>query len=181
MNITGCYNLHTIICELETILQIDGADLEERNMDVVIRNVKTRISRQYQIELADYKIDSDELAVGPYRNALSIFIDNVARVHGKLSGYGQIARYLTNIQISLSSINYLGFVQTELKALLIALQRKRTAVDTTDAVKAIKDRLGSINICWEKRLFILLIVSEALGFNELTAAIAEILYLSVVR
>lgn len=181
MNIVERYELYSIIQELEVVLQIDGRDFEERDMDKVIRNVKTRINQQYMVDLTDQQVDSEALAMGPYRGALSVFIDNVTRIHGRMCGYGQIARYLNSLHINVGDINYLGFTIESLQQALIVLQRKRTLPMAADAIEAIKDKLSTVNTCFEKRLFILLVVSYELGFKELSATIAEILYLSIVR
>lgn len=181
MNITECYDTDSIIRELETAFQINGSDFEERDLDLVIRNVKTRIGRQYQIDLSENKIDSAELEVGVYRNAVSIYIDNIARIHAKLCGLCQIARYMTYVQVSLSSVNYLGYTETTLKTMLVALQRKVTLPMAEEAINSVKVKLGTINNCREKRLFMLIVISHALGFYEVTAAIAEILYLGSMK
>ena len=181
MNITECYNIDGIIRELEAAFQIDGSDFEERDIDIVIKNVKTRICRQYQIDLSEHKVDSAEFEVGVYRNAVSIFIDNIARIHAKICGYCQIARYLTSMQVSLSDVNYLGYTEESLKTMLQALQRKATLPMAEDAINSVKLKLSTINNCREKRLFMLAIVSHAIGFNEVTAAVAEILYLGSLR
>ena len=181
MDIARRYDLHTIITELEAVLQIDATDFEEHDVDIILLNVKKRIDKNYHIDLSTYKVDSDELAMSQYRNAVSVFIDNVTRIHGKVCGYGEIARYLTTLQIKVSNINYLGFTKEDLKAALIAMQRKVTQPMTEEVIKAIKEKLSTVNFCWEKRLFLVLVISYDLGFKELTAAIAEILYVGVVR
>lgn len=181
MDITNCYNIEAIIRELEVAFQIDGSDFEEHDMNVIIKNVKARIGRQYQIDLTDTKINSVELELGVYRNAAVLFIDNVARLHAKLCGLCQIERFLTTSQVSLSDVNYLGYTEESLKTLLIALQRKITLPLATDAINSIKDKLGYISNCREKRLCMLIIIADAIGFSEIVAAIAEILYIGMIR
>lgn len=176
MNITECYDLHSLIRELEAALQIDGVDFEEKDIDVIIKNVRTRISRQYQINLSEYKIDSAEFDLSESRESVILFIENIARIHAKFCGYAQIERYTTNSSISLSSINWLGFTEDTLKVTLKALQRKVLIPKAIDNIQAIKGKLGTINNCWEKRLFVLMVIASDLGFDELMACIAEILF-----
>ncbi|MCI9050729.1 MAG: hypothetical protein HFI05_02205 [Lachnospiraceae bacterium] len=181
MDITGCYSIDAIIRELEIAFQIDGSDFEERDMNIVIQNVKTRIGRQYQIDLTSTKINAIELELGVYRNAIALFIDNIARLHAKICGLCQVERFLTSSQVSLSDVNYLGYTEDSLKTLLVALQRKVTLPLATDAINSIKDKLGSISNCREKRLCLLIIIADAIGFPEVVAAIAEILYIGMIR
>ena len=56
MNIAACYDLHELIKQLEIALMIEDGDLRETNMDNLIKNVKTKIDRQYQINLTDCKL-----------------------------------------------------------------------------------------------------------------------------
>ena len=90
-------------------------------------------------------------------------------------------RFLTSSQVSLSDVNYLGYTEDSLKTLLVALQRKVTLPLATDAINSIKDKLGSISNCREKRLCLLIIIADAIGFPEVVAAIAEILYIGMIR
>lgn len=181
MNITGEYNLHEIIKELEIAFQIDGSDFEERDMDRFLSSIKTKINRQYNIDISEYPVNSIELDMCAFRESLLIFIENITRIHASLCGSCQISRYLTESEVSLSDVNYLGFTEQKFKETLIALQRKNTQPFASDNVQAIKTRLSSISYSWEKRLCILLVLSWEIGFPEITACIAEILYQSTLR
>lgn len=181
MNISGLYSLHDIIREVETVLQIDGKDFEERDIDVIIKNVKMRIGRQHQIDLTNATLDSTSLEIGPYRMPLSIFLDNATRLHSKLCGYCGVMRYQCQKSFDLGDINYLGFVEEDLKSILVRLQRRVTMSEVEPLLKAIKNKLGMVNLCWEKRLFIIMIVAYELGLKEISASVAEILYLNIVR
>ena len=181
MDITSCYDIDSIIREFEAAFQVDGTDFEERDVDVILKNVKTRVGRQYQVDLTEFKIDSPEFDIGVYHNAAALFIDNVARLHAKLCGLCQICRYLTVVNISLSDINFLGYTEESLKTMLQALQRKATLPMAEEAVQSVKRKLGSINNCREKRLFLIMVISYTIGFHEVTASVAELLYLGGLR
>lgn len=176
MNITERYDLHAIIKELEFAFQIDGPDFEERDIDVMIKNIRKKISREYNIDVVEYKVNSAEVEMSPERGSISLFIDNILRIHSKFCGYEQIERYNTMSGISLSAVNYLGFTEESFEKTLKALQRAVLLPKAETAIEAIKGKLGTVNNCWEKRLCILMIVAHELGFDELTASIAEILY-----
>ncbi len=181
MKIADCYDLHALIRELEVAFQVDGSDFEERDIDVLVKNVKTRVSRQYQIDVLSYKVDADELTMSESRKAVVLFIDNIARIHSKLCGYAQLVRYKAANEISLSDINYLGFEETSLKTTLVAMQREHYLPQVEENIAAIKTKLGVINNCWEKRLFVLAVVAYELGCSEVTACIAEILYQGMIK
>lgn len=181
MVISDCYDLQNIIVELEIALQIDAIDYDEKNLDNLIKNVKTRISRQYQLNLTEHKIGSADLDLGVYKSAATIFVDNLASIHSKICGLCQLIRYEMRVPISLAEINYMGFTKDTLKVSLIALQKKKTQPKAGEVLNAIKDKLPTVSLCWEKRLFVLAIVAYELGLNELTATIAEVLYLGLIE
>jgi hypothetical protein len=54
--------------------------------------------------------------------------------------------------------------------------RNKTVAQLNDAVEVLKLKVGTINTCMEKKLLLIFIVCYELGFTEITAAIAEILY-----
>jgi len=181
MDITSCYDLHKVIRELETAYQIDESDFVERDMDVMIKHIKAKINQQYAIDISTYKVNATELELVSFRESLKLFISNIARIHSKLCGCCQVDRYLTRTDISLSKINYLGFVESSLVDTLEALQRKTFLPEMEGRIECIKEKLGTISTCWEKRLFVLLVVSWELGFDEVVACIAEILFQSTFR
>lgn len=181
MNICSCYEIDSIIREMEAVLQIDGKDYEERFVDVVIQTVRARISRQYQIDLSGgLKIDSAEHMLAAYSSAVAVYMENVVMVHAKFCGICQIARYTTQTAVSLDNINFLGFTEETVRTVLQALQRRATAPLAEDALTKIKENLATINTCREKRLILLMVVAYDIGFYELSASLAEYLYLSCV-
>lgn len=179
MNIENAYALGKILEELEVALQIDGSDLEERNIDVVLGNVRKRIYRQYNIDITTGIITDPALDMSKSRNEVALFIDNIARLHAKLGGFCQIERYLTESQVDLRDLNYFGYREDSLMQFLIYLQRKETLPAAKEAIESLKLKLGTISISKEKRLMLILIVAYDLGLFELTATIAEIFYLSM--
>lgn len=177
MTISDNYDIDKIITQLEIALQIDGQDYAEKNIDVVVKNVKTRIARQYQVDLSGTKIDDPMLFVDKFRNASTLFVENVTRIHGLLCGYLQICRWKSTVLIRPSNVNYLGFNDNDLMHFLMICQKERTLPSTVEGMESIKGKLSSVNACREKRLFLILVVSYELGFYEVMSSVAEILYL----
>lgn len=178
MNIASCYDLHELIKQLEIALMIEDGDLRETNMDKLLDNIKTKIDRQYQINLKDFKLNSIELEMSEAQEAASTYISNIARIHSMLCGYCQIRRYLATTDISLEDINYLGLTRESLRESLKALQRACYQPRLSDFIEILKRKLPTISNSWEKRLFVLIVVCEELGLPEVAACIGEILYLS---
>ena len=67
MNIADRYMLKEVIKELETAFQIDGVDFSFDNTQELIRTVKMRINRQYQLDLSDKKITDTDFEINIMR------------------------------------------------------------------------------------------------------------------
>ena len=173
MTISDNYSIDAIITEL----QIDGQDYAEKDIEKTIAIIKKRIARQYQVDLTNTKIDDPSLFVDKFRNASTLFVESVTRIHGLLCGYLQIARFTTYILVRPSNVNYLGFNDDSLLNFLALCMRKDTIPSVAESIESVKLKLASVNNCREKRLFTILVVSYELGFYEVMSAVAEILYL----
>ena len=83
MTISEMYDINRIILDIEVALQIDGKDYGEKDVDVVMENIRNRIIRQYQIDLHDRKISDESLYIGKSRS--SAVISTTWDLHRKLS------------------------------------------------------------------------------------------------
>lgn len=176
MTITECYDFAELLREAEATLQISGTDYEEADVDRVVMNVRQRISRQHQIDITARKMNDPEIAIGLYQKHALLFVSSAAMLHSKLCGLAQTQRFITASPLSLSKLNWLGYAAQSMKAFLTVLQREATLPSAVDAINSIKEKLPTIGNCMEKRLFMVLVVADAIGFPEIVAAIAEILY-----
>ena len=93
MTISDNYVIDEILTQLEIALQIDGVDYAEKDVNVIVNNVKTRIARQYNVDLKGTNITDSTLFIDKFRSASVLFVDNVTRIHSMLCGYLQIVRY----------------------------------------------------------------------------------------
>jgi hypothetical protein len=177
MIISEMYDINRIILDIEVALQIDGKDYSEKDVDVILENIRNRIIRQYQIDLHDRKISDDSLYIGKSRSSAVLFIENIAALHAKLCGYLQIVRYNKIVTIKCVNINYMGFTQKTFMSFFMAAMGASTMPNIDSAVNAIKRKFGSVNNCIEKKLILIMIVAYEFGLYELVASIAEILYL----
>ena len=177
MNISVLYDIEQITVRLEQALQIDGKDYAERNIDKVIADVKKRIIVEYHVDLTNTDMRDPTLFVGQSRNKAGLFVENIGDLHAKLCGYLQIVRFTKTITVRPVNINWLGCESDNLKSILKCCCYESEIPKVDDAMEVIKTKIGSIGICIEKKLFLLMVISRELGFYEATAAIAEILYL----
>lgn len=179
MTITEQYDVTRIIGDIEVALCIDGKDYAEKDVDVIFESIYNRIIRQYQLDLHNRKITDADLYVGKSRPQAVLFVENISALHGRLCGYLQIARYHKQVTIRPANINYMGFSDTSFRSFFIAAQAAYTQASIESATRAIKGKFGTVNSCTEKRLILILLVCHVLGFNEMVATIAEIMYLGM--
>lgn len=179
MKIAELYDINKILLDIEVALQIDGKDYAEKNVDVIMENIRNRIIRQYQIDLHDTKITDDSFYIGKSRTAAVLFVENITNLHAKLCGYLQIVRYMKQVTIKPMNINFMGFTETGFKNFFMAAMTVYTQPNINDAMKAVKGKFGSVNSCMEKKLILIMIVCYEFGFSEMVAACAEILYIGM--
>lgn len=177
MNISEMYDINRIVLDIEVALQIDGKDYGEKDITVIMENIRNRIIRQYQIDLHGRKVSDDDLYIGKSRSAAVLFVENVATLHARLCGYLQIVRYQAHATIKPGNINYMGFTQASFMSFFMAAMNMRTLPDCATAINAIKLKFGSINSCIEKKFMLILLVCYEFGFNEMVAAIAEVMFI----
>lgn len=177
MIISDFYDINKIILDVEVALQIDGKDYGEKDVDVILDNIRNRIIRQYQLDLFGKKINDDVLYVGNSRSSAALFVENIAALHGRLCGYLQIVRYCKQSTITPTNINYMGFTPKSFMSFLIGASSANTMPNIDISVKAIKNKFSTINSCTEKKLILIMIVAYEFGLYELVSSVAEILYL----
>lgn len=177
MDISVLYDINDISIDLEKALMIDGPDYAERDFSVILNNVRQRIIRQYQLDLTNAKIYDESLYIGKQRSSASMLVENISIIHARLCGYLQIARYSGEIIIKPINVNYLGIQQKSIRGVLQLCMRRKTVESAKNGMLVFESRIGSLSNCLEKKMFLLMTVSYELGFYEIVAAIAEILYL----
>ena len=180
MNIKNLYGqdgLDKIITELEVALQLDGRDYEEESFSDILNNVYKRINRQYQLDFKMGKICDPIFETNKFFDSASLFVDNIALIHAKLSAYCHIVRYGLHTDVLLSNINYMSVQQSTMLQVLKELQLESCIPSVEEPVRVLENRIQTIRISREKRLFMLLLIAYEIGLYEVVATIAEILYL----
>lgn len=169
--------LENLLTEMEVAIKLTGKDYTEPSYETILTNIKLRINKEYQIDLNLGKIDDISFETGIYKSAVTLFIDNMAMIHSKLCAYCQICRYTVHNDISLSSINYMSYTEESMLKLLKLLEREKTRVRAEEGLEVMKTKIMTIKASNEKRLFMLLLLCYDIGLYEITACIAEILYM----
>jgi hypothetical protein len=175
-SISATYSVDALLRELEGVLKIDGQDYDEVNFNNIMQNIRTRIVREYQIDMEEGRITESTLERESNRELVEAFVSNVARAHGKFCGYVQICRYEVKVPTDLERVNWYGFTKDSIQTMLRKATSKRGLPACEGGFSGIKERMGSIVNCLEKRVTMVMLVAYELGFDELSSAIAEMLY-----
>lgn len=169
------HDFYGVITELEVAFCIDGEDYATRDVDMAITKIKQRLQRQYSIDLSG-SID-DTYAGTIIGDEVKNFLDNMHYMYNRISGCGQYFRYVGKVPINLSKINYMGITKDSMLSVLKLLQCEGRHDSLSSAMEQIKAKIGTIPMSIEKKMFMCLYVSYILELYEMSAAIAEILYL----
>lgn len=181
MTISDKYILSDIIGTLETVLQIDGRDYGEREIDTIMNNIYNRIQKQYQLDLRDKDLTDDSLYIGPSRESAVLLMDNVADLHAKLSGYILTIQYKCKnrdakqmIEVRGRNVNYFGASPAGFRNFCMACKLQAVVESIGPAMDFMCSQFGTISKCLEKRLLLIMIVSRKLGLHEIVSCLATI-------
>lgn len=177
MTISDLYDIEKILLNLEVALLIDGNDYANKNVDSIISEIKKRIIRQYHVDLTDKKIDDESLCNGRDRGSVILFIENIGQYHAQLAAYLDIVGYANEIKIKPIKVSYVGLEEESLMSILRRLARKKTMASAEQAIQVLAHNMAYIEKSIEKRVLLIMIVAYELGFYELCAVCAEILYI----
>lgn len=164
-----------VINEMEVALCIDGEDYATRDVDMAINRIKQRLQRQYSIDISGTMsaMYSGTLIGDEVKN----FLDNMQFMYNRVCGCSHYFRYIGQVPINLSKINYLGITKESMLSVLKLLQCEGRHESLSSAMDQIKSKIGTIPMSIEKKLYMILYVSHTMELFELSAVIAEILYL----
>lgn len=165
-----------VVNELEVALCIDGEDYATRDVDMAIMRIKQRLQKQYSIDLSGNNM-SDVYSGSILGDEVKTFLDNIQFLYDRVCGCSHYFRYIGKVPINLSKMNYMGITKDSMLSILKLLQCEGRHESLSNPMEQIKSKIGTVPMSTEKKLFMLLYVSYILELYELTAAIAEILYL----
>lgn len=177
LQIRFIHDFYSNIKELEVILCIDGVDYATRDIDIAISNIKDRISKQYYIDFNNTNNVDNIYNNTVVNNEVNVFVDNIFFMYNKICGSSHYFLYSGKIPVNLSKVNYMGITKDSMLGVLKLLQVEGNYEIVVEAMEQIKYKIGTVPMCNEKRLFMLLYVSYILKLYELTSVIAQILYI----
>lgn len=169
------HDFYGVINEMEVALCIDGEDYSTRDVDMAITRIKQRIQRQYSIDLSGNL--NDMYAGTLIGDEVKNFLDNMQFMYNRICGCSHYFRYVGQIPVNLSKINYLGITKESMLSILKLLQCEGRHESLSSAMEQVKSKIGTIPMSIEKKLYMILYVSNILELYELSAVVAEILYL----
>lgn len=164
-----------IIAEAEVSLCIDGNDYASRDIDQAIDSIKNKIERQFGI---DFNYSLNEMVNGSsIMDEASTFVDSVYYIYCRLCACSQYFRYIGEIPVKPKAINYAGYTKNSFLGLmrLLTIDGKYESVE--QSVEQLKYRLGTIPMCVERKLLMILVICYGLNLYEMVACIAELLYI----
>jgi hypothetical protein len=164
-----------VISEMEVALCIDGEDYSTRDIDMSMSKIKQRLQRQYSIDLSGTMTETYAGTI--IGDEVKNFLDNMQFMYNRVCGCSHYFRYVGQVPINLSKINYLGITKESMLSVLKLLQCEGRQDSLSSAMDQIKSKIGTIPMSNEKKLYMILYVSYKMELFELSAAVAEILYL----
>lgn len=169
------HDFYGVVSELEVALCIDGEDYATRDIDMSISKIRQRIQRQYSIDLSGTMSDTYSGTI--IGDEVKNFLDNMKFMYDRVCGCSHYFRYLGQVPVNISKINYLGITKESMLSVLKLLQCEGRHESLSSAMEQIKSKIGTIPMSIEKKLYMILYISYKLELYELSAAVAEILYL----
>lgn len=166
--------LDNILLSFETVLKIEYDEKDTRKLiNSAIRKLESAYAMRIQGTTL-YDIQSTNLNM---EDSINNLLSQIFECCKTLSLFTTLSMYTGGIPIRLSTVNYLGMDEVQLKAVLRYLQYYKHASLCKDALSVIASALNNVNINYVKRLFIILLVLDELGIDEGVVVVAQLLYL----
>jgi hypothetical protein len=165
-------DLSSILISFESTLRIEHT---ETDAEKIIRNSKAAIEAAYQVKLDDtvYAVQARSSFVS---DSLDLFLAQLKEPVRELAFFTVAMVFFKRSPISLRDVNYLGFAEETLRKTLKYLQDANLYEHRGKFIPAYRQACGNLDWCDEKRLFVVLLVLEALGIKEAVAVAAYCLY-----
>lgn len=176
MNIFETYSLPDIIREMEINFCISGEDYQLKTVDEIYSRMLARIQKQHQIDLRGKHITDDDLYFGNTRASAVLLLDNFKMMHGQFAGYLQKIMFSHHIDAKISTLNYLGFTPASMDSLWQSCFDANGMASVGPCMTSLENRFGTLNMCVEKRLLLLMFVAYRIGLDEIVSVIAKIFY-----
>lgn len=167
-------SFNSILTSLESTLSIEMGS--NTTVADTIQSAKDRLENTYACKLDKdvFTIQNESQLVA---DNISILLRDVEQCLKSLSFYMYLKLFHTNMGITLSDVNYLGYDKESLLTALNYLMYSKTyKAHAEEIISSLYDTLNNINMCSVKRLFISMIMLYELGISEGVGVIAHFLY-----
>lgn len=166
-------SFNSLLTSLESTLQIEMTDSK---VTEIVEAACQRIENQYA-----FKLDKDLYAIQAESQLMadnvSLLLRDLKQALAMLSFYLNLKLYHTNMGITLSDVNYLGYAKEYLlNSLKYLMYEKEYKKHSDEVITPLYTTLDNIRMCSVKRLFISMLMLHKLGVSEGVSIIAQFLY-----
>lgn len=167
-------SFNNILTSLESTLSIEM--LGDMTVSEIIDAAVQRLENTYAFTLDRdvYTLQSESQLTADKIDAL---LKDVQQCLAMLSFYTNLKIFHTNMVITLSDVNYLGYAKEQLlTALKYLMYENEYRKHSTEIITPLYNTLNNIPMCSVKRMFIILLMLARLGISEGVAIMAQLLY-----
>lgn len=168
-------SLNNIMYGIEGVLKIEY--IGEQKVDEVINAAISRLEDSYGFPFDKdiYQLQSESQLCS---DGVSKLLSEVRNCLEQFAFYLQLKLYHKNHTLTLSDVNYLGYSKKQLLTALKYMQdAKEYKVHRESVITPLYNTLNNINMCSNKRLFVILLMLDKLGIKEGVSVVAQLLYL----
>ena len=166
-------SFNNILTSLESALSIEMTDSSVAD---IVQAACDRLENTYA-----FKLDKDVYTIQAESQLMAdnveILLREVKQSLAMISFYLNLKLFHTNMGITLSDVNYLGYAKkqllTALKYLMYEAEYKK---HSDEVIMPLYNTLNNITMCSVKRLFISMLTLHKLGISEGVSIIAQFLY-----
>lgn len=167
-------SFNNILTSLESTLSIEM--LGDMTVSEIIDAAVQRLENTYAFTLDRdvYTLQSESQLTA---DKIDMLLKDVQQCLAMLSFYTNLKIFHTNMAITLSDVNYLGYAKEQLlTALKYLMYENEYRKHSTEIITPLYNTLNNIPMCSVKRMFIILLMLARLGISEGVAIMAQLLY-----
>ena len=169
-------SLSDILSGIEGVLKIEYVN--ECTVEDTIKAAVNRLEDTYQLNLRDKDLATVQSESQLMADYVSELLKEIHSCLEQMSFYISLKLYHKNHALTLSDINYLGYSKSQLLTALKYLEfEDEYKGKREDLIKPITRALNNINMCTNKRIFVIMLMLERLGLYEGVSIYARLLYM----
>lgn len=168
-------SLANILAGIEGVLKLEYT--EEAKVEEIIEAALSRLEDTFGFPFDKdvYTLQSESQLSA---DGVDSLLKEVTSCLEQMAFYIQLKLYHKNHSLTLADVNYLGYAKPQLLTALRYLQdAKEYKARREEIIKPLYNTLNNLNMCNNKRLFIIMLMLDRLGIGEGVAVYAQLLYL----